>query len=79
MKAMINTATLTKHITDHGQVPATAIQIEGIEGHVLEVVINDEVHVLSTWRSNHGRAFKRADSLLKEAKKMGLTSVVFQL
>ncbi len=78
-QCLINTAALTAHIKEHGQVPATANSISGIGGYFLKVEISGKLTVLSTYLSDKPRVFKRAESLLKEAKKMGLTAVLFPL
>jgi len=78
-KTLINTAALTAYAKEHGQVPAIALGIESIEGYILQVDLDGQINVLSTYLSDKPRVFKRADALLKEAKKMGLTTVSFSL
>lgn len=75
---LINVADLTKAIESGENVQAQAVTIEGIvDGYLLDVKIKGKTNRLSTYLSAKPRLFKRSDALLKEAQKVGLTSVTF--
>lgn len=76
---MINVATVKERIDDGEIFAATAVPFDSVPGHFLNLKVGSEEYVLSTWRSDVPRLFKRADALLKEAKSLGLTQVLFAL
>ncbi len=76
---LINTSDLKEAISTGDTVHAEAERISGVDGFVLRVRINDERKTLSTYLSDKPRLFKRSDALLKEARKLGLTSITFDL
>lgn len=87
---LINVADLTKLVESGKKIHASAVAIDGVaDGYFLDVEIDSKdkklVKIggqnkrLSTYLSDKPRLFKRADALIKEAKKIGLTSVTFNL
>lgn len=78
---LINTADLTALVKDNAEIKAIARspQNDIVEGYLLFVEAPGESMVLSTYLSDKPRLFKRSDALLKEAGKMGLSSVRFEL
>lgn len=78
-KSLINTADLSALIASNTPVKATASAPEGVEGFLLFIKGQGQEMVLSTYLSDKPRLFKRADALLNEAEKMGLSMVCFEL
>jgi hypothetical protein len=79
MKKLINVATVKERIDNGQKFTATAVPFDAVPGHLLNLKVGHEEYVLSTWRSDVPRHFKRADALLKEAKSLGLTNITFEL
>jgi len=79
VKSLINTADLCAMVESSTAVEAIARTPESVEGFLLHLKSGDKEMVLSTYLSDKPRLFKRADALLKEASKMGLPSVCFEL
>lgn len=80
-KLLINTADLKARIEANEPITAVArpINSEVTTGHLLHLSGEEKEWVLSTWRSDNPRLFKRSDALLTEAAKLGLRSVTFEL
>lgn len=76
---LINTSDLSRHIEAHGKINATANQVSGVVGYIMQVEIGSEQKTLSTHLSDKPRLFKRSDALLKEASKLGIAAVTFSL
>lgn len=77
---LINTSSLTE-LASNKELTAVAKPFEGLmlQGHSLHVSDGDQEWVVSTYLSDKPKLYKKADALLKEAKKMGLTKVTFEL
>jgi hypothetical protein len=78
-KRLVNTADLRILIASKVAIEATAKAPESVEGFLLHIKTKKDDMVLSTYLSDKPRLFKRADALLKEATKVGLSSVRFEL
>lgn len=79
---LINVSSLTELAQDDAkQLVATAKPFNGDmrQGHLLHVTDGSQKWVVSTYLSDTPKLYKRADALLKDAKKMGLSSVTFEL
>jgi hypothetical protein len=76
---LINTADLKERIASDDVPSAKACSVEGVEGYLLRLKFEDGERVMSTYLSDKPRLFKRSDALLKEAEKLGLGSVTFEL
>lgn len=76
---LINTADLTALLQNVASSEAIARKIEGVEGYTLIINLENRSLLLSTYLTNKPRLFKRADALLKEAKNLGLNSVIFPI
>lgn len=78
---LINTADLTALVKENTKIEAIARSPTSdiVEGYLLFFEAPSETLVLSTYLSDKPRLFKRSDALLKEAGKMGLSSVRFEL
>ncbi len=77
---LINTSSLTE-LASNKELTAVAKPVEGfmLQGHSLHVSDGDQEWVVSTYLSDKPKLYKKADALLKEAKKMGLLKVTFEL
>jgi hypothetical protein len=80
-KGLINTADLAALVESKANVEATARKPSSdiVDGFLLHIKSGKNEMVLSTYLSDKPRLFKRSDALLKEATKMGLSSVRFEL
>jgi len=80
-KQLINTATLAALVESKADIEAIARKLSSdiVEGFLLHIKSAEDEMVLSTYLSDKPRLFKRSDALLKEATKMGLSSVRFEL
>ncbi|MBL4625780.1 MAG: hypothetical protein JKY42_11675 [Flavobacteriales bacterium] len=78
-KSLINTADLRALIKSDRNVEAIAKTPKSVDGFVLHLNTSEGEKVLSTHLSEKPRLFKRSDALLKEAGKMGLKKVIFEL
>lgn len=78
---LINTADLKIKIEENEQLSAVARPVNSgfTTGYLLHISSESEAWVLSTWRSDKPRLFKRSDALLTEAHKLGLKAVNFEL
>ncbi len=81
MTKLINTSDLALLVKEEPSLIATAKTPESdmIEGYFLHLKCGDEDLVLSTYLSDKPRLFKRSDALLKEAKKLGIGAVTFEI
>lgn len=80
--ALINTSSLAELIQSHpASLKAVARPFNGdlYQGHLLQITDGDNKWVVSTYLSDKVKLYKRADALLKEAKKLGLSQVCFEL
>jgi len=80
-KQLINTAALAALVESKADIEAIARKLSSdiVEGFLLHIKSAEDEMVLSTYLSDKPRLFKRSDALLKEATKMGLSSVRFEL
>ncbi len=78
---LINVSSLTELAQDKTSLTAIAKPFNGdlLQGHLLHVSDGDSQWVVSTYLSDKPKLYKRADALLKEAKKIGLAQVCFEL
>lgn len=77
---LINTSSLTE-LANTTTLSAVAKPFDGtlLQGHFLHVTDGIQEWVVSTYLSDKPKLYKKADALLKEAKKMGLLKVTFEL
>lgn len=73
----INTATLNEKFPSLLSKVCFGQTIDQFEGYIMVIIIDGQKIALSKWRSDVPRLFKRADSLITEAKKFGFTSIRF--
>ena len=78
-KRLINTADLSTLVASNADIEVIARGTDNVEGFLLHIKSGKDEMVLSTYLSNKPRLFKRSDALLKEAQKMGLRRVCFDL
>lgn len=78
-KLLINVSDLSLLVKSSASVKAIARAPESIDGFLLYIESGGEEKLLSTYLSDKPRLFKRSDALLKEAAKIGLSSVCFEL
>jgi hypothetical protein len=79
---LINVSTLTEFAQDEiKSLTAIAKPFNGdlLQGYLLHVSDSDSQWVVSTYLSDKPKLYKKADALLKEAKKIGLAQVCFEL
>jgi hypothetical protein len=79
LKDLINVSDLRELMKSDSNLDISAKTIEGVEGYVLNIKTADNTLVLSTYLSDKPRFFKRADALIKEAKKLNINSVIFEI
>ncbi len=77
---LINTSSLTE-MASNKELTAVAKPVKGfmLQGHSLHILDGDKEWIVSTYLSDKPKLYKKADALLKEAKKMGLHKVTFEL
>ncbi len=80
-KYLISTADLKLRINKKEQVIAKAKPVSSdlVAGYLLHLTISSKDYVLSTWRSDKPRLFKRSDALLSEVAKFGIKEVIFEI
>lgn len=79
---LINVSSLAELIQDKAKsLTAVAKPFSGdlLQGHLLHISDGHTKWVVSTYLSDKPKLYKRADALLKEAKKLGLSQVSFEL
>ncbi|EGQ9333580.1 TPA: hypothetical protein I6715_003368 [Vibrio cholerae] len=79
---LINVSSLAELILDSTKsLKAVAKPFNGglLQGHLLYISDGHSQWVVSTHLSDKAKLYKRADALLKEAKKLGLSQVSFEL
>ncbi len=79
---LINVSSLTELTKDKAKlltVVAKPFNGELLQGHLLHVSDGQTQWVVSTYLSDKPKLYKRSDALLKEAKKLGLSQVTFEL
>lgn len=76
---LMNTSSLTE-LAKEKTLTGRARSFEGVlsQGYLLAVTDGDQEWVVSTYLSDSPKLYKKADALLKEAKKMGVTEVTFK-
>lgn len=75
----ITVSELTEMVKNGDAISATAKKVSQVEGYYLHLNINATERTLSTYLSDKPRFFRRSDALLKEAAKIGLDFVGFEL
>lgn len=73
----INTATLKKRFETAPLTECYAIRFVESDSYYMVIPIDGERLILSTWRSEVAKPFRKADSLIKEAETFGFTSIKF--
>lgn len=79
---LINVSRLTEMVQSGTEtLTAVAKPINGdlLQGHFLHVSNGMQTWVVSTYLSDKPKHYKRPDALLKEANKIGLSQVLFEL
>jgi hypothetical protein len=73
----INTATLKKRFENKPLIECYAVRSNEVDSYYMVIPIDGERLVLSTWRSEIAKPFRRAGSLIKEAESFGFSSIKF--
>lgn len=73
----INTASLKKRFEQAPLVECYGVRFGESDSYYMVIPIDGKRIVLSTWRSEVKKPFRRADSLIKEAESFGFTSIKF--
>ena len=79
---LINVSRLAELIQSEAEsLTAVAKAFSGdlLQGHLLYISDGHNQWIVSTYLSDKPKLYKRADALLKEAKKLGLSQVSFEL
>ncbi|MGR5296947.1 hypothetical protein ACPV5U_19200 [Vibrio mediterranei] len=73
----INTASLKERFEQAPLVECYGVRFGDSDSYYMVIPIDGKRIVLSTWRSEVKKPFRRADSLIKEAESFGFTSIKF--
>lgn len=77
MDGYINTATLKKRFEDSPLTECYAVRFKETDSYYMVIPVDGKRLILSTWRSEIAKPFRKADSLIKEAESFGFTSIKF--